>query len=200
MSRESNAFENYSSIKPLNKLGQLKDSNATARSIDTGFSQAVRLKRIKNDIERPIYMLESNNCYQSIERTRGSVVQKMIKWLSTLDWFSHSKLQEMIEIQIVDPHIYNLRCTIFPLKTRCLFAVYCTLLNDSYLGIYLQKTTTTHTHTHTFCVCVYVCMCVCVCVCVCVVFFFTASKKSGNILRIMLILRQLYQKFCCSYD
>ena len=84
MSRESNAFEDYSSIKPLNKLGQLKDSNATARSIDTGFSQAVRLKRIKNDIERPIYMLESNNCYQSIERTRGSVVQKMIKWLSTL--------------------------------------------------------------------------------------------------------------------
>ena len=198
MSRESNAFEDYSSIKPLNKLGQLKDSNATARSIDTGFSQAVRLKRIKNDIERPIYMLESNNCYQSIERTRGSVVQKMIKWLSTLDWFSHSKLQEMIEIQIVDPYIYNLRCTIFPLKTRCLFAVYCTLLNDSYLGIYLQKTTTTHTHTHILCV--YVCMCVCMCVCVCVVFFFTASKKSGNILRIMLILRQLYQKFCCSYD
>ena len=38
MSRESNAFEDYSSIKPLNKLGQLKDSNATARSIDTGFS------------------------------------------------------------------------------------------------------------------------------------------------------------------
>ena len=148
MSRESNAFEDYSSIKPLNKLGQLKDSNATARSIDTGFSQAVRLKRIKNDIERPIYMLESNNCYQSIERTRGSVVQKMIKWLSTLDWFSHSKLQEMIEIQIVDPYIYNLRCTIFPLKTRCLFAVYCTLLNDSYLGIYLQKTTT-HIHTQT---------------------------------------------------
>ena len=59
MSRESSAFEDYSSIKPLNKLGQLKDSNATARSIDTGFSQAVRLKRIKNDIERPIYMLES---------------------------------------------------------------------------------------------------------------------------------------------
>ena len=85
MSRESNAFEDYTSIKPLNKLGQLKDSNAaTAHSIDTGFSQAVRLKRIENDIERPIYMLESNNCYQSIERTRGSVVQKMIKWLSTL--------------------------------------------------------------------------------------------------------------------
>ena len=179
MSRESNAFEDYSSIKPLNKLGQLKDSNATARSIDTGFSQAVRLKRIKNDIERPIYMLESNNCYQSIERTRGSVVQKMIKWLSTLDWFSHSKLQEMIEIQIVDPYIYNLRCTIFPLKTRCLFAVYCTLLNDSYLGIYLQKTTTTHTHTHTHTH--FVCVCVYVCVCVCVWFSFSLLAKNLGI-------------------
>ena len=30
---------------------------------------AVRLKRIENDIECPIYMLESNNYYQSIERT-----------------------------------------------------------------------------------------------------------------------------------
>ena len=28
-------------------------------SVDTGISQAVRLKRIKNDIECPIYMLES---------------------------------------------------------------------------------------------------------------------------------------------
>ena len=35
--------------------------------------------------------------------------------------------------------------------------------------------------------------------CVCG-FLFTASKKSRNILRIMLILRQLYHKFCCSYD
>ena len=41
--------------------------------------------KIENDIERPIYMLESNNYYQSIERTRGNVVSKMIKWfISTL--------------------------------------------------------------------------------------------------------------------
>ena len=40
-------------------LGYLKDSNAAANSIDTGIRQAVRLKRIKNDIEWPIYMLES---------------------------------------------------------------------------------------------------------------------------------------------
>ena len=42
-----------------NKLGYLKDSNAAAHSVDTGISQAVRLKRIENDIESPIYMLES---------------------------------------------------------------------------------------------------------------------------------------------
>ena len=66
------------------ELGYLKDSNAAAHSVDTGISQAVRLKRIENDIECPIYMLESNNYHQSIERTRGNVVQKMIKWLSTL--------------------------------------------------------------------------------------------------------------------
>ena len=40
-------------------LGYLKDSNAAAHSVDTGISKAVRLKRIKNDIECPIYMLES---------------------------------------------------------------------------------------------------------------------------------------------
>ena len=40
-------------------LGYLKDSNAAAHSVDTGISYAVRLKRIKNDIECPIYMLES---------------------------------------------------------------------------------------------------------------------------------------------
>ena len=66
------------------KPGYLKDSNAAAHSVDTGISQATRLKKIENDIERPIYMLESNNYYQSIERTRENVVQKMIKWLSTL--------------------------------------------------------------------------------------------------------------------
>ena len=65
-------------------LGYLKDSNAAAHSVDTDISQAVRLKRIENDIEYPIYMLENNNYYQSIERTRGNVGQKMIKSLSTL--------------------------------------------------------------------------------------------------------------------
>ena len=33
------------------ELGYLKDSNAAAHSVDTGFSQAVGLKRIENDIE-----------------------------------------------------------------------------------------------------------------------------------------------------
>ena len=41
------------------KLGYLKDSNAAAHSVDTGISQALGLKRIENDIEFPIYMLES---------------------------------------------------------------------------------------------------------------------------------------------
>ena len=63
------------------KLGYLKDSNAAAHSVDTGITQAVRLKRIENDNECPVYMLESNNYHQSIERTRGNVVQKMINWL-----------------------------------------------------------------------------------------------------------------------
>ena len=54
-------------------LGYLKDSNAAAHSVDTDISLAVRLKRIENDIEYPIYMLENNNYYQSIERTRGNV-------------------------------------------------------------------------------------------------------------------------------
>ena len=43
----------------LGRLGYLRDSNAAAHSVDTGISLAVRLKRIKNDIECPIYMLES---------------------------------------------------------------------------------------------------------------------------------------------
>ena len=38
----------------------------------------------ENDIECPIYMLESNNHYQSIERTLGNIVYEMIKWLTTL--------------------------------------------------------------------------------------------------------------------
>ena len=40
-------------------LGYLKDSNAAAHSVHTGISQAVGLKRIKNEIECPIYILES---------------------------------------------------------------------------------------------------------------------------------------------
>ena len=55
-------------------LGYLKDSNAAARSVDTGISEAVRLKRIKNDVECPIHMLQSNNYHQSMERTRGNIV------------------------------------------------------------------------------------------------------------------------------
>ena len=51
---------NAASLRLLIKLGYLKDSNAAAHSVDTGISQAVRLKRIENDIECPyIYMLES---------------------------------------------------------------------------------------------------------------------------------------------
>ena len=40
-------------------LGYQRDSNAAAHSVDTGISQAEGLKRIENDIECPIYMLES---------------------------------------------------------------------------------------------------------------------------------------------
>ena len=43
------------------QLGYLNDSNDVAHFVDT-------------DVECPIYMLESNNYYQSIERTRGNVV------------------------------------------------------------------------------------------------------------------------------
>ena len=39
-------------------LGYLKDSNAAAHSFDTGITFTVRLKRIENGIEWPIYMLE----------------------------------------------------------------------------------------------------------------------------------------------
>ena len=40
--------------------------------------------------------------------------------------------------------VFNTRCTIY-WKHDTLLAVYCTLLNNSYLGIYLQKTTTQKT-------------------------------------------------------
>ena len=122
----------------MRRLGYLKDSNAAAHSVDTGISQAVGLKRIENDIECPIYMLESNNYHQSIERTRGNVVQKMI--ITTSDyqlWFSHSKLQkndrnsDCLSIYL----IYGVLS--FPQKHDLLH-----LLNNSYLGIYLQTITT----------------------------------------------------------
>ena len=43
-------------------------------------------------------------------------------------------------------HIFNIRFIIFSLEKQYTFlAVYCTLLNNSYLGIYLQNTTTQKT-------------------------------------------------------
>ena len=45
-------------IEHILQLGYLKDSNAAAHSVDTGTSYAVELKRIENDIECLIYMLE----------------------------------------------------------------------------------------------------------------------------------------------
>ena len=90
-----NTLYNQSSNQLL-KLGYLKDSNAVEHSVDTDISQAVGLKRIENDIECPIYMLESNNYHQSVERTRGNVVWKMI--ITTSGY-------EMIESQIVYPYI-----------------------------------------------------------------------------------------------
>ena len=49
----------------------------------------------------------------------------------------------MIEIQTVYPQIYLIYSVLsFLWKLDTFLAVYCTLLNNSYLGIYLQKTTT----------------------------------------------------------
>ena len=72
-----------------------------------------------------------NNYHQSIERTRGNVVQKMIITTSGYQlWFSHSKLQQMIESQIVYPYIILMYGVLsFPWKHNTLLAVYCTLLN-----------------------------------------------------------------------
>ena len=44
-------------------MGNSKIVNAAADSVDTGISWAVRLKRIENDIECPIYMLESTRIF-----------------------------------------------------------------------------------------------------------------------------------------
>ena len=46
----------------------------------------------------------------------------------------------MIEIRIVYPHInFNIRCTSFSLETRYFSCCLCTLLNNSYLGIYMYR-------------------------------------------------------------
>ena len=61
-------------------------------------------------------------------------------------WFSHNKLQEIIEIQIVYPYIiliYGARYFLW--KHNTFLAACCTLLSNSYLAIYLQKTTTQKT-------------------------------------------------------
>ena len=85
---------------------------------------------------------QNNNYYQSMERTRGNVVQKMMKMIKQLQlWFSHSKLQEIIEIQIY--LIYSARYFLW--KHNTFLAICCTLLSNSYFAIYLQKTTTQKT-------------------------------------------------------
>ena len=98
---------------------------------------------IENDIECPIYMLESNNYYQSLERTQGNVVQKMIKWLSTLifpQWIvRNDRNSDCLSIYLP----YGVLSFLW--KQDTFLAVYCSLLNNSYLGIYLQKTTTQKT-------------------------------------------------------
>ena len=56
---QEKALEHFDHPLGTTRLGYLKDSNAAAHSVDTDISQAVRRKRIENDIECPIYMLES---------------------------------------------------------------------------------------------------------------------------------------------
>ena len=83
------------------------------------------------------------NYYQSIERTRGNVVQKMIKWLSTLvfpkEIVKNDTNSDCLPISL----IYSVLS--FLQKHDTFLAVYCTLLSNSYLAIYLQKTTTQKT-------------------------------------------------------
>ena len=80
-------------------------------------------------------MLESNNYYQSIERARGNVVLKMIKWLSTLvfqqEIVGNDRNSDCLSIYL----IYGVLSFLW--KHDTFLAVYCTLLNNSYLGIYL---------------------------------------------------------------
>ena len=90
-----------------------------------------------------IYMLESNNHYPSIEKTRGNIVQKMIKWLSTLDFpqeiVGNDRNSDCLSIYLIYGVLSSLR------EHDTYLAVYCTLLNNRYLGIYLQKPTTQKT-------------------------------------------------------
>ena len=83
------------------------------------------------------------NYYQSIERTRGNVVQKMIKWLSTLvfpkEIVKNDTNSDCLSISL----IYSVLS--FLQKHDTFLAVYCTLLSNSYLAIYLQNTTTQKT-------------------------------------------------------
>ena len=65
----------------------------------------MELKTIENDIECPIYMLENIRII-AISLYKGLVGTLFKKWSSGYQlWFSHSKLKEMIEIQIVYPYI-----------------------------------------------------------------------------------------------
>ena len=82
-----------------------------------------------------------NNYYQSIERTRGNVVQKMIKWLSTLVFpqqiVGNNRNSDRLSIYL----IYGARYFLW--KHNTFLAVCCTLLSNSYLAIYLQKNNNT---------------------------------------------------------
>ena len=100
-----------------------------------------QLKKVTKDtVQSQFYLELSNNYYQSIDRTRGKVVQKMIKWLSTLVFpqliVGNDRNSDCLSIYL----IYGVLSFLW--KNDTFLAVYCTLLNNSYLGIYLQKTTT----------------------------------------------------------
>ena len=84
-----------------------------------------------------------NNYYQSIERTRGNVVWKMIKWLSTLVFpqsiVGNDRNSDCSSIYLTQGVLSFLR------KHDTFLAVQCTLLSHSCLAIYLQKATTQKT-------------------------------------------------------
>ena len=75
-------------------------------------------------------MLESNNYHQSVERTRGNVVWKMIITTSGYElWFSYSKIvgNDRNSVCLSIYLIYGVLS--FPWKHDTLLAVYCALLN-----------------------------------------------------------------------